>query len=226
VIRAIFLDLDDTLYDSRAVYESGLKRAWACFPALSWPEFEAAYRQARDEVKKRVGSSTSSHSRLLYFKRLVETHAGRSQAELALKLDAAYSGAWELIPVEPIRALLAALSARAPVGIITNHLCETQLQKISRFDPSGAYLRWIVTSEEAGCEKPAPGIFKEALARAGCAASEAVMIGDDWATDIQGALTAGMSAVYVSKSPPPQAGYPVGRVKLVRDIGEVAGLAL
>src|SRR5271154_2601256 len=107
-MKAVFFDLDDTLYDSRPIYEQGLRRAWACFnseaadgknhPLLEWKEFEAAYVKARAEVKNLIPWSTSVHSRLLYFKRLAEAHAGGNRPALALQLDASYCVAWDMIP--------------------------------------------------------------------------------------------------------------------------------
>ena len=41
------------------------------------------------------------------------------------------------------------------------------------------YIDVLVTSEEAGAEKPSARIFRMALKKAGCRASETLLIGDD-----------------------------------------------
>ena len=51
-------------------------------------------------------------------------------------------------------------------------------------------------SEEAGVSKPDPRIFRIALERLGCAAGEAVMVGDSWSADIVGARAAGIRAIW------------------------------
>ncbi|MGD0012469.1 MAG: HAD family hydrolase, partial [Terriglobia bacterium] len=46
-----------------------------------------------------------------------------------------------------------------------------------------------------GIQKPHPGIFKLALQRAGVEGSEAVLVGDTYATDVGGAQLAGLTGV-------------------------------
>jgi putative hydrolase of the HAD superfamily len=55
----------------------------------------------------------------------------------------------------------------------------------------------VLVSEEQGLRKPQAVIFEKALALAGCAAEDAMMIGDDPRTDIAGARAAGIAAVLV-----------------------------
>jgi putative hydrolase of the HAD superfamily len=71
----------------------------------------------------------------------------------------------------------------------------------------------LVVSEEAGASKPDPRIFEIALARAGCAAEEAVMVGDSWTNDILGARAAGIRAIWFDRDArdPPLADVPVIR---------------
>jgi putative hydrolase of the HAD superfamily len=48
--------------------------------------------------------------------------------------------------------------------------------------------------------KPDPRIFEIALARAGVGPAEAVMVGDSWENDIQGARAAGVRAVWFNRN--------------------------
>ena len=101
-------------------------------------------------------------------------------------------------PVPGALALLAALKGVAAIGIVTNNAASEQRQKIAacRFDRhAGA----IVISEEVGVTKPDPRIFRMALGRIGRTAGEAVMVGDAWATDIAGARSAGIRAVWFNR---------------------------
>jgi putative hydrolase of the HAD superfamily len=54
-------------------------------------------------------------------------------------------------------------------------------------------------SEEAGVSKPDPRIFEMALERANARAGEAVMVGDSWANDVEGARAAGIRAVWFNR---------------------------
>ena len=56
-----------------------------------------------------------------------------------------------------------------------------------------------MTSEEVGVSKPDPRIFQEALDRARAEPPDAVMLGDAWATDIEGALASGIRPVWLNR---------------------------
>lgn len=59
---------------------------------------------------------------------------------------------------------------------------------------------FAVTSSEVGCEKPDPRIFAEALRRADATPPEnAVMVGDQIETDINGAVAAGIQPVLLDR---------------------------
>ncbi len=81
--------------------------------------------------------------------------------------------------------------------IITNGFKEVQYIKIER-SGLAKYFQQIVTSEEAGCNKPNMQIFLYALEKTSAIASECLMIGDDLEVDVRGAMDAGMEAVFVN----------------------------
>ena len=56
-----------------------------------------------------------------------------------------------------------------------------------------------ITSREVGAEKPHAPIFQAALHRLGAEAAEAVHVGDQYASDIVGALGVGMGAVLIDR---------------------------
>ena len=56
-----------------------------------------------------------------------------------------------------------------------------------------------VTSADVGATKPDPAIFRAALSRAGVEAHEAVHVGDQLSSDVQGALAVGIRAVLVDR---------------------------
>lgn len=64
-----------------------------------------------------------------------------------------------------------------------------------------AHIDLVVASAEAGVAKPDPAIFRIALARAGCEAAEAVMIGDRLDNDIAPAKAVGMRTVWLPQGP-------------------------
>ena len=58
----------------------------------------------------------------------------------------------------------------------------------------------VVASAVVGADKPAAAIFAAALELAGCAASEAVHVGDSPSKDVAGARAAGIRAVLIDRS--------------------------
>lgn len=91
--------------------------------------------------------------------------------------------------------MLEDLSAKHQLHIITNGFKEIQHIKI---DNSGLrpYLKEIIISEEHGLTKPHVEIFRLAEAKTGAQKEECVMIGDNWVSDIEGAIGAGWKAVF------------------------------
>jgi beta-phosphoglucomutase-like phosphatase (HAD superfamily) len=61
----------------------------------------------------------------------------------------------------------------------------------------------LVTSEEAGATKPDGRIFETALDRLGITPAQAVMVGDAWSTDIEGAIAAAIRPVWFNRCAAP-----------------------
>jgi len=199
-IRLVLFDLDDTLFPSTEAYQNGLRAAWKRLRkdrGLSWSEFDQAYQRARQDVKKRLGTSPAARNRLLYFKRLVEIVYGSPHPGKVLALMSAYNACWSTVDVRSPRRVLRQLARRFVLGVVTNQVGEMQMRKLARLDPDGRYLKVVVTSEEVGVEKPDPRIFREACRLADCRPQEAILVGDSWKDDVQGALKAGMRAVFL-----------------------------
>ena len=83
------------------------------------------------------------------------------------------------------------------VGIITNTTISTEkdVRKILQQLGLESYIDFVVTSVDAGCEKPDGRIFSMALRSAGVKASDAVMVGERVAKDIVGGNRIGMKTI-------------------------------
>jgi putative hydrolase of the HAD superfamily len=216
-IRCIFFDLDNTLFPSDEAYALGLKYAWRRLIRVhpqSFRTFSDRYGAARRQVQDLIGNSPSAHNRTLYFKRLVENLRGSASPELVLGLVEAYDRCWKPFSTEEAREVCRRLSKKYRLGVITNQVCLTQMQKLRQIDPRGEWLSAVVTSEEVNAEKPDPAIFREACRRAGVRPGEAAIVGDDWAHDILGGLKAGLSPIYLGPPRPrmPSAVRRIGRL--------------
>jgi len=60
-------------------------------------------------------------------------------------------------------------------------------------------LQVVVTSQDAGFNKPSPEIFQEAVKRAGVQANEALYVGDQYQIDVVGANRAGMKGILIDR---------------------------
>jgi len=78
-----------------------------------------------------------------------------------------------------------------------------------------------VSSAEAGAEKPAPGAFQAALAIAGVPAAQALHVGDAPVEDVEGARSAGIQPVLLSR----QGGEAPPGVRRIRSLRELPDLA-
>ena len=98
--------------------------------------------------------------------------------------------------VDPVLRAVAARGLR--IGLISNsHRCLASFA--SHFALEGLFTA-TVSSSEHGLMKPHPSIFTAALARAGVDAGDALMVGDSYRADIEGALGAGLRAVLLHRS--------------------------
>jgi HAD superfamily hydrolase (TIGR01662 family) len=62
-----------------------------------------------------------------------------------------------------------------------------------------AWLKIIVTSQDASAGKPRPEIFRMALTQGGVKPSEAIYVGDQYNVDIVGARGAGMQGILIDR---------------------------
>ena len=121
--------------------------------------------------------------------------------DVALNYRRTYAANWH--PVEGAIELLRAVRADGhQIVIVTNNGITEQQLKLERCG-IGACIDVMITSEEVGITKPDPGIFEHALSRVAATASEAVMLGDAWATDIEGARAAGVTPVWLNRTARP-----------------------
>ena len=79
---------------------------------------------------------------------------------------------------------------------------------------------FVASSEEAGIEKPNPGLFDLVVEKARCAPSEILFVGDNLRKDVLGATAAGMRAVWLQPDPAARAGRPE-----VAAVGSLADLS-
>lgn len=93
------------------------------------------------------------------------------------------------------REVLEYLRPRYRLYILSNGFTELQARKMQSAGIAH-YFDGVLLSEDIGVNKPNPAIFKHALRVAGVNATEALMIGDNFEVDIEGAQRVGIDQVY------------------------------
>jgi putative hydrolase of the HAD superfamily len=99
---------------------------------------------------------------------------------------------------EGARSALQALSTRFHLALVSNGPADLQRAKLAASDLSQFFDR-VIISGEVGVAKPRPGIFTVALESLGCPPQAAIMVGDDWRNDVEGARRAGVDAIFIAR---------------------------
>lgn len=84
------------------------------------------------------------------------------------------------------------------IGIVSDLTADIQLRKLHKLGIS-EHVDILVTSEEAGREKPHPSVFLFALNKLGLLPNEVIVIGDNPKTDMEGANAIGIDTVLLMK---------------------------
>jgi HAD superfamily hydrolase (TIGR01549 family) len=203
---AVLFDLDDTLFDHEHAARAalmGVHRLDEVFTRLPFDAFERAHARILEELHVQVlsGERGLDDAREERFRRLFAASGVRGDEDQVRATAASYREAYVAArrPVDGAVELLAALKPRIRIGIVSNNLLEEQQAKI-RFCGFDPYVDVLVVSESVGVSKPDPAIFARALEEIGCAARDAVMIGDSWAADVEGARAAGIRPIWFNRT--------------------------
>lgn len=197
MIKTVIFDIDGTMYDydvcNRLALDA-LEQYAASELSLPGEEFRRLLKEGDRLMVSRMGHSGASiHNRLIRYQCTLEL-AGRPVFPHAMKMYHVY---WDTLlgAVRPYRGLadwMAQLHAQGiGVGVGSNMTAYMQYRKLELME-LGGLIDWIVTSEEAGSEKPELRIFEQCIAKSGAAPEECLFVGDSVKHDIAGAAAAGI----------------------------------
>jgi len=199
--KAIIFDTDNTLYSYAPANELALKSVFTKAEILldiNRNLFEEKFKEARLEIKKRICNQASSHSRLLYIQRTIELLGFKTQLLLTLDLEQTYWRTFlqscKLFP-NVIELLDHLNNLNIQTAIITDLNSQIQFRKIIFFGLE-QYFDYVVTSEEAGFDKPSKEPFNLALKKLDLLPNECWMIGDNLNADILGGKKCGLTTLY------------------------------
>lgn len=191
--EAVLFDLDGTLYPYEPAATAGRDAAFQRAGELGYDfdreTFATIYEDGRQAVKRQLAGVAATHDRFAYFERGLARHTSESRPADASALGTAYWDAFcaQMAPFAELRPTLDRLAATdTAVAVTTNMQTHLQLRKLTALGVGDA-VDTVVTSEMVGREKPGAAMVTLPLARLDCPPSEAVIVGDNPATDVASA---------------------------------------
>jgi putative hydrolase of the HAD superfamily len=246
-VRAVLLDLDDTLIveesharaQIRATsgpagvdpdkweylvieaaradwYASDCQDACRALGIASWEGLWATFEGAHRRIAP-LRDFVSGYRQRAWSRALEE--AGKDP-RIAPELSRLYvEGQRSGHPLDPgAQLLMRRAEAVGPVALVTNGPPDIQRLKLEQTGLRDRFAS-VVISGELGIGKPDPGIFEHVLNSLGAEPHEAVMVGDSWERDVEGALGAGLSAIWISHGRAAPLSDP--RVRIASGAGDV-----
>jgi putative hydrolase of the HAD superfamily len=205
-MKAILLDLDETLFDHRHSCEAGLAAVRERYPELqqkSVEQLELEFYHLLNEMHQVVlqGRMTLEEARVERFRLILRGCGLEVDAPELQEVADFYSQVYQAArrPVPGAVEMLTALRAQGiTVAVLTNHMTHVQVDKL---EACGLLplIDHLITSEDVGVQKPDPVIFHKALEICGVQPQDALMVGDSWSADILGAQAVGLPSVWLNR---------------------------
>jgi YjjG family noncanonical pyrimidine nucleotidase len=203
IIKDVFFDLDHTLWDfdknSELAFETIFNRN---HPNVTIAAFIEVYIPINQACWKLYQHDKISHTELRY-NRLKHSFDALDYAISDAEIERIAQEYIALLPdnnhlFDGALEVLDYLSQKYKLHIITNGFADVQARKIKNSN-IGDYFQTITNSEMAGVKKPNPIIFEYALDLAKAKKESSIMIGDCLEADVQGALNAGLDAIFFNE---------------------------
>jgi putative hydrolase of the HAD superfamily len=208
MIKAVFFDLYNTLvtYDppreeiqARILKEFGIEASPQSLVRPITIADDFIYKEhSRLPISKRSKEETTAL--YIHYHGIVLKEAG---IEASKELIGGILGKWmsfklKMVLFDDVAPALNDLKKRGLVmGLISN--VDRDIAPLYEELGLPAWFQVMVTSQEAGFNKPHPGIFQAALKEAGVKPEEAIYVGDQYEIDVLGANKAGMTGILLDR---------------------------
>lgn len=192
MIRAVFFDFDNTLFDRTRFFYQYLND-------FADRNMNVSEKYPRDFVlKKMIKKDEYGYcERSEYYQWMAETFECPGMTAEDIRKDFSDHFPNLIRPSAEVSDLLAQLKSRYSLYIVTNGSYNLQQRKISRFQIDHFFSE-IFISGQIGVSKPDPCIFEYALEKSGFKTGDALFVGDDPWRDIHGAGSFGMKTCWIS----------------------------
>jgi HAD superfamily hydrolase (TIGR01549 family) len=205
--RAIFFDLDHTLVDTNLQHKLSLDLTVNQMYNGAVPEDFIRRFLAHHEdlwaLYDRREITMAELRRLRFLRTWQDYNVEKTDSEADRFNDVYMSTLEETVFAYPgTTEMLEALAAKYILGVVTNGSPDLQWRKmtiagIDRFIPESA----LIISEHVGKAKPHPAVYQAACDALQVSAKEALMVGDNYRADYEGAKVFGMDALWYVPDP-------------------------
>jgi FMN hydrolase / 5-amino-6-(5-phospho-D-ribitylamino)uracil phosphatase len=198
VLRAVSLDLDNTLWDTPPVLKraEAVLRGWLTerAPSLAVRYDDAALQALRQQVVAECPGQAHDMT-------FIRTESLRRAARACALPETVASEAFEVFiaarneitPYPEVREALERLAARVPLYAVTNgNACVRRVGL-------GMYFRGSIDAAGVGAAKPDPRIYARLLEEVGADAATVLHVGDDAWADVAGARAAGLRTAWINR---------------------------
>lgn len=190
--KAIFFDLDDTLFDHTRSERTSLRLVYRSLPdhfnGIAENDFVTVY----DRINKRLwqdmanGKINGGQLRVARFQITMEQLGLHHENPELLSSEYLRHYAQQSFALPGARETLDYMKEKYTLGILSNGFPEIQESKLDRLDLQN-YFTIKVFSEAVGAFKPHPEIFRAAEKLANFSCKEILYIGDVFESDVLGA---------------------------------------
>lgn len=203
----IFLDFDDTIYDTHGNAEIALAELFVKMKLdryfASLEEFTTPYWYANIALWQQYSKGEISRDYLMVerFRRPLAVGMPEPPTrEYCLEVSDVFLDLCSNKPgiLPGARQLLDHLQSRYRLHLCSNGFHEVQYKKLRASD-TYRYFTTICLSEDAGANKPSTKFFDYALQLSGANKEQTLMIGDNYNTDILGARASGIDQLYFNR---------------------------
>lgn len=218
MLKALFLDMDETLCDTSAANEQAKSLMAQALQAQHGESFDGRgfaeayitgiYHEWSAAQKKRYMPIIEQQNeeafrvqliRDLLAERGINNISDESAQALQDKFNDDRNVAFDFYP--GIKEWLIEARKFFTLVVITNGPEYSQVPKVERVNMI-AHVDYLIIGGQEPEEKPFPSIFKKALKLANCEAHEVIHVGDSLASDIAGANNSGITSVWIQHQQP------------------------